>query len=68
MGTRYGTSHFVSRAAAINYYDAYGNDVEEVDRKLVDGEIHIGRPTAPDGCTVYLDNIEGRYIIADRKA
>lgn len=55
--TRFGTSHFVSLQAAIDYYrlyemDSFSDGVEttaaELERivklKLADGEIHIGAP------------------------
>lgn len=41
-----GTEYFVSRMAAIQYYRAYHYTEDDVDRKLRDGEIHIGKPDA----------------------
>lgn len=41
----WGTNYFVSRALAVKYYSAYESDPERaVERKLADGEIHIGVP------------------------
>lgn len=54
-----GTSHFISRAAAIRYYRPYGTDAAEVDRKLADGEIHIGKPEG----TASIIPGEGRYRV-----
>jgi hypothetical protein len=39
-----GTSYFVSMAEALRYYRPYGFGMDEVIRKLTDGEIHIGKP------------------------
>lgn len=46
-----GTSHFLSRTAAMRYYSGYGYDDlgATVDRKLADGEIHIGKPEIKSG-------------------
>jgi hypothetical protein len=64
---RIGTSYFIDRQSAIKYYKEYHyqNTEEAVDRKLKDGEIHIGKPEIQD--TEYLKvNEEGRYIRVDR--
>lgn len=39
-----GTSHFVSWLAACDYYRDYGFDSDDVNRKIAEGEIHIGKP------------------------
>ena len=67
MATRWGTSHFVSYEKAVAYYSGYGysNTQTAVDRKLSDGEIHIGPPTAKAGQKVTLEPQEGRYWIED---
>jgi hypothetical protein len=57
----YGTCNFESFAAAVAYYKPYGFLVEDVLDKLDAGEIAIGRPDAPPGVVVYLDN--GRYLM-----
>jgi hypothetical protein len=54
--TIYGTSHFVSMNAAVVYYRDYGFDLEDVRRKLIDGEIHIGPPTVKSGERLFLIN------------
>jgi hypothetical protein len=69
MATRWGTSHFVSYEKATNYYSSpcygYSNTHEAVDRKLREGEIHIGPPTAKAGQKITLEPKEGRYWIED---
>jgi hypothetical protein len=64
---RWGTSHFESRVAAIRYYRPYGYDDvgAAVDRKLAEGEIHIGKPETKPGQRVWLDTKEGRYFMED---
>ena len=48
MTTLYGTNYFTSHWAACGYYRDYCETAKEaramVDRKIVDGEIHIGAP------------------------
>jgi hypothetical protein len=39
-----GSSHFASRAQLDAYYKLLGNDDAEIQRKLDDGEVHLGRP------------------------
>lgn len=65
MTTYTGTAHFVSRAAAISYYAEYGNDVAEIDRKLAEGEIHIGKPSTKPGERLSLIDEGRRYAIHD---
>ena len=67
METRWGTSHFESRAAAIRYYRPYGYTAASVERKIVEGEIHIGPPEAKPGQTVTLNREEGRYFIEEEE-
>ncbi|OYV38946.1 MAG: hypothetical protein B7Z80_08705 [Rhodospirillales bacterium 20-64-7] len=64
---KWGTSHFESKDAAISYYRPYGysNTAQAVERKLADGEIHIGKPEAKPGQTVTLNREEGRYFIEE---
>jgi len=59
--TRYGTSYFVTRAAAAEYYGS----AEEASRKLAAGEIHIGKPELKPGERLRLDESEGRYFIEE---
>lgn len=68
---RTGTSHFKSREAAMRYYKPYGyiDLARAVDRKLADGEIHIGPPALkPDGSERFT-LIDGglRYAIEDSR-
>ena len=67
MATTYGTSHFESKEAAVRYYAPYhySDTAKAVERKLEEGEIHIGPPTAKPGERVYLNHQEGRYFIED---
>ena len=60
-----GTSHFKSRESAISYYAEYGNDVSDVDRKIADGEIHIGKPQTKPGQSLGLIDEGRRYAIHD---
>lgn len=64
---RYRTSHFVSKQAAIRYYSLYGYDetTNTVERKIADGEIHVGVPSLKANQTVYLD-ADGRYFIEEQ--
>lgn len=43
---RIGTSYFVSRHSALRYYASQEVDatLAMIDRKIADGEIHIGKP------------------------
>lgn len=62
-GTRHGTSHFVSFDHAARYYRPYGFSPADVERKLTDGEIHLGKPaTKPGERVVTIDN-GTRYAI-----
>jgi hypothetical protein len=63
---RTGTSHFISRYAAEQYYRPYGyqNLKEAVQNKLDTGEICIGRPDTKPGEHTEIDT-DGRYWIAD---
>lgn len=63
---RYGTSHFISRVAACQYYAAYEpNSEDTVARKLEAGEIHIGKPDLKPGQRLSIIPGEGRYQIED---
>lgn len=61
----YGTSHFVSREAAVSYYRPYGEDAPAVDRKIAAGEIHIGPPTLASGEFTRLIDGGRRFAIVD---
>lgn len=64
---RIGTSHFVTKSAAIEYYGYYEkNPIAAVDIKLAEGSIHIGLPPY-DKATQRLRLIDNhtRYQIED---
>ena len=46
-----GTSYFTDLAAAVSYYSgyAYEDAAETVQRKIRDGEIHLGQPRIKPG-------------------
>lgn len=62
-GTRIGTAHFASIAAARSYYAGQGFDAADVLDKLEAGEIHIGPPEGKPGDRIHLDQSEGRFFI-----
>lgn len=66
--TVWGTSHFVSRSAAMRYYKDYGyDDVKSaVDSKIRDGEIHIGKPSLKAGQSLKLIDGGKRYAILEK--
>lgn len=68
----YGTSYFVSRAAAVRYYRDYeGSDAPAaVARKLREGSIHIGKPALKPGERLWRIDGGLRYAISNpgRKA
>lgn len=63
MTTRVGTPNFVDFDAAVAYYKPYGFDAKSVDRKLREGEIHIGAPRIMPGQKLTVIPGEGRYQI-----
>jgi len=67
---RYGTSHFVSHAAAVRYYRDYeGADASRaVQRKLAAGEIHIGKPRLKPGERLHVIDSGTRYAIEEAPA
>lgn len=67
MSTRYGTSHFVTRAAACRYYAKQGITPQDVANKINAGEITIGEPlTLAAPGRVRLD-ADGRYWIEEER-
>lgn len=66
--TTYGTSHFLSLGAAFRYYRDYGETPAQVNRKIAEGLIHIGRPSCKPGERVVILPSEGRYAITTTKA
>ncbi len=63
MATTYGTSHFTSLSAAVRYYKDYGYDKADVQRKIREGEIHIGKPTVKVGERLGTTDGGKRYTI-----
>lgn len=61
MATRYGTSYFITHAAAERYY----GDRETASQKLAAGEIHVGKPDVKPNARLRLDETEGRYFIEE---
>ena len=59
----YGTSNFRSFADAYNYYRPYGWDANEVNRKVSDGEIHIGRAKNLGNNETFSWDKDGRGVI-----
>lgn len=59
----YGTSNFVSLSAAVRYYKDYGYDKADVQRKIREGEIHIGKPSLKPGERLGLTDGGKRYTI-----
>lgn len=61
---KYGTSYFVSQEAAERYYRKQTcNAKYTVQRKLREGEIHIGEPPLQPGDRLSVIRDEGRYQI-----
>lgn len=67
--TRIGTSHFVSMDKAIKYYRSYARMYAEVvrliERKLAEGEIHLGLPEVKAGQRVVVIDEGTRYAIEE---
>lgn len=63
----YGTSYFVSHAAAVRYYRATeGKDARSaVERKLAEGQIHIGKPELKPGEALTVVDNGTRYAIKE---
>ena len=57
-----GTAYFPTLIAAIRYYRPHYN-IEEVQRKVKDGEIIIGKPKIKDGEKLILLDDRTRYGI-----
>ena len=70
---QYGTSHFIDKMSAVLYYKQYDPALtmkearQWVQHKLIDGEIHLGKPILKEGETCFLDKHSGRYWINDHK-
>jgi hypothetical protein len=62
----YGTSHFPTQKQAERYYRVYGFDAGDVQRKLDEGEIHLGAPPVLEGEELVLLDNQTRYGIQTR--
>ena len=60
-----GTSYFINLQAAYRYYAPYGDSHAAVDRKIVEGQIHIGRPAAKDGERLTLIDGGTRWAVVE---
>lgn len=61
-----GTCYFPSRNSAIHYYKSQLFDAIEVDRKIAEGEIIIGKPPV-NRDQFLLVNKEGRYVLCEKE-
>lgn len=61
--TRFGTSYFVSHAAAVSYYAEQHEPASAVDRKIAAGEIHIGKPPLAEGQRLLIIDGGRRYAV-----
>lgn len=61
----HGTSYFTSLQAAYRYYRPYGDNRASVDRKIEEGLIHIGRPTAKEGERLTIIDGGTRWAIVE---
>jgi hypothetical protein len=61
--TTYGTSHFPSISHAVKYYKRQHETADDVRRKIKEGLINIGPPTAVHGESVILVDDGLRYAI-----
>ena len=68
MPTRIGTEYFVNLNAAIRYSTPYQSHLQpaelrrEINKKINEGAIKLGRPPTKDGHIIVLNNAEGRYF------
>ena len=56
----FGTSYFINIRSAIRYYENMGFSEADVRDKLIEGEIHIGKPEAWAGHYLRVDE-DGRF-------
>lgn len=63
-----GTSHFTSFAAAVRYWHDYGCKIADVNRKISEGLIHIGKPALKAGDVLTVIDGGTRYAIMSRVA
>jgi hypothetical protein len=60
-----GTSHFVSKSAARRYYAYEDAKAADIDRKISEGLIHIGKPALKQGQRLTLIDGGTRYAIVE---
>jgi len=65
MITEHRTCHFVSKQGALRYYRRQGIHRAEVEDKINNREIVIGRPLTPMGKKAVVIPGEGRYLIRE---
>lgn len=65
MITETGTAHFVTKLDAIKYYKKQGEHRKDVEDKIRDKYIFIGKPSTPMGKKCIIVPDEGRYAIRD---
>jgi len=65
MITEYGTCHFGTKRDAIRYYKRQGECKTDVEYKIKEGSIKIGKPLTPMGKKAVLIPDEGRWAIRD---
>lgn len=65
--TTIGTAYFVSKPAAVRYYRDYEGEhaAAAVERKLAEGQIHIGQPSLKPGQSLSVIDGGTRYAITD---
>lgn len=63
--TTWGTAYFTSLSAAVRYYKDYGEDKSDVQHKIREGLIHVGRPPLKAGQRLGLTDGGKRYTITE---
>lgn len=61
-----GTNHFNTIREAVRYFSDYGMDDNDINQKIQDKEIRIGRPEEIPGTELRL-NSEGRWERTDKQ-
>jgi hypothetical protein len=63
---KYGTNYFITYTSARNYYATLGFNRGDVDNKINEREIFIGRPKLKSNESLMVDE-DGRFWIDDAK-
>jgi hypothetical protein len=58
-----GTSHFVSKAAALRYFAYENATMASIERKIAEGSIHIGKPELKPGQRLRVIDGGTRYAV-----